>query len=63
MNLGHFTGLTISINLKKTFDTVDHKILFHKLEDYGVVGFNHIFVTGNNIVELMVCIQIQITFI
>ena len=38
MDEGHLTGL-ISLDLKKAFYTVDHKILFfQKIELYGIVG-------------------------
>ena len=37
MDEGLLTGL-FSIDLKKSFDTVDHEILCQNFERYGVVG-------------------------
>ena len=37
---GEYTAL-IFIDLKKTFDTVDHNILLQELEKYGVNGLEH----------------------
>ena len=31
-------GIAVFINLKKAFDTVDHKILLNKLMHYGITG-------------------------
>ena len=31
-------GCGIFVNFQSTFDTVDHKILLHKLEFYGICG-------------------------
>ena len=40
MDKGRFTA-TVFIDLKKAFDTVDHDILFQKIEKYGVIGLEH----------------------
>ena len=32
---GNF-GCSISVDLEKAFDTIDHKILLHKVEYYGI---------------------------
>ena len=42
---GKYTGL-IFIDLKKAFDTVDHKILLKKLKMYGVTGLEHDWLTS-----------------
>ena len=36
---GNYSG-AIFVDLKKTFDTVDHIILMKKLEHYGIRGFS-----------------------
>ena len=50
----------IFVDLQKTFDTVDHKILLHKLEYYRICGVcNNWFKscqTGNNLFPSMVTI-------
>ena len=41
MDKGQYTAM-IFVDLKKVFDTVDHKILLKKLERYGVIGGSHL---------------------
>ena len=40
MDKGRITA-TVSMDLKKAFDTVDHDVLLQKLEKYGVIGLEH----------------------
>ena len=39
-------NMSISLDLKKAFDTVDHKILLSKLREYGVEGTSHSWFTS-----------------
>ena len=40
MDKGRLTA-TVSIDLRKAFDTVDQDILLRKLEWYGAIDFDH----------------------
>ena len=51
LNDGNY-ALSLFIDLTKAFDTVDHKILFYKMNNYGIRGhanhFFHSYLTGRN---------------